>query len=664
MQMNIEQLKNEFLKDKPCVFIHSHTMLTEIEREFWLSLRSEFNSSGYELLLSGPVMLDFEFDVPYIYIPTKLDFYTAIPDVCVFDDDISFDRYLKREDAYYGTGDDEVRKHGVQVVSLVFDSLLDSLNIVFVLVGNGNHAVDMLLFDKVEERNINHIFFERGPFPGMWHLDEHGMTAGTDAAKRSDCAWFDDTKWIQIFKDYEDYYKSQKNTWWHQPDTKSDVRELFNIPKDKKIILFANQLDNDTSNFLYAPLHETNLDALKWLCEQLEPYKDKYFILGKHHPVNSVSMDEFKSVVGELGVWTNDVALDDALMQSDYVCAVNSTLLYEALIYREPCLMLGQAILSGKDIVYEITSLEHDHVDSTIKSWLNVDDKDEREERWLDLGASLLSDCLYSMNTDNMEGCVTSKNTNNLEGCVTSKNADNLEGCVTSKNTNNLEGCVTSKNADNLEGCVTSKNADNLEGCVTSKNTNNLEGCVTSKNADNLEGCVTSKNADNLEGCVTTKNTDNLEGCVISKNADNLEGCVTTKNTDNQEGCVTSKNTNNQEGCVTSKNTDNLEDCVTTKNTNNLEGCVTIKDADNQEGCVTTMKGVKEFADEVVGRCDREVNIKNSNSFFCFYRMLSAFYEHRFLTPMDKNILKLVSTGGLFQEILLRIKSKLGIIKR
>jgi hypothetical protein len=456
-------------------------MLTEVERAFWLALRCELNNTGYELLVSGPVILDFDFDVPYIYLPTKLDFYTSIPDVCCVDDDMSSDRYLKREDEYYGAGDNEVRKHGVQVISSVFDSLLDSLNIAFVLVGNGNHAVDMILLDKVKERNISHMIFERGPFPNMWHLDGTGMTAGTDAAQRSDCEWFDDAKWLQVFKDYENYYKSQKNTWWHQPDTKSDVRKLFNIPKNKKIILFANQLDNDTSNFLYAPLHETNLDALKWLCEQLEPYKDEYFILGKHHPVNSVSMDEFQSVVGGLGVWTNEVALDDALMQSDYVCAVNSTLLYEALIYRKPCLMLGKAILSGKDIVYEIISLEKSHVESTMNDWLGIEDKDAREAKWFNLGASLLSDCLYSMNLEKM----------------------------------------------------------------------------------------------------------------------------------------------------------------------NLP-----------------LKGTKNFADEIVGRCDRDVTIKNSSSFVCFYNMLSSFYEHRFLTPTDKNILKLVATCSLFQEILLRIKSKLGIIKR
>ncbi len=496
MQINIKQLKTEFLGDKPCVFIHSHTMLTDIEREFWLSLRREFNRFDYELLLSGPVHCETDFDVPYIYIPTKLEYYSSIPDVCFADDDMPFEVYRKREDEYYGVGDEEERSHGIGIISSVFDSLLDSLNIAFVLVGNGNHAVDMILLDKVKERGINHKFFERGPFPGMWHLDENGMTAGTDAAKKSDCAWFDDPKWIQIFKNYEEYYKRQKNTWWEQPDTENDLRKLFNIPAEKKIILFANQLDNDTSNFLYAPLHETNLDALKWLCEQITPYKDEYFIVGKHHPMNHISMDEFQKVVEELGVWTNEVALDDALQQSDYVCAVNSTLLYEALIYRKPCLMSGQAVLSGKDIVYEITNLEKSHVDSTIKSWLNVDGKERREERWLNLGASLLFDCLYSMNVDNEDRCAT------------------------------------------------------------------------------------------------TEDTDHLEGCV------------------------------------------------------------------------TRIKGVKEFAEIIVSAADKDFLLKQSCAFFVYVELLQAFSRRKYMSPSDKNILKLVSTGNLFQEILLRIKSKLGIIKR
>jgi hypothetical protein len=506
MQINIKQLKTEFLEDRPCVFIHSHTMLTAIEQKFWIDLRQDFNSRGYELLVSGPVHPDADFDVPYLFFPTKLDTYSGMPATDFVSCREHLEDYLRREVNYYGVGDKDSRYHGVGVISSVFDSLLDSLNISFVLIGNGNHAVDMILLDKIKARGINYKFFERGPFPNMWHLDEKGMTAGTDAAKRSDCDWFDDSQdWLNIFKRYEECYKNKKDTWWHQPDTKSNVRKLFNIPNNKKIILFANQLDNDTSNFLYAPLHETNLDALKWLCETIKPFKDEYFILGKHHPMNDISMDEFQKVVEGDGVWTNEVALDAALMQSDYVCAVNSTLLYEALVYRKPCLMLGEAVLSGKNIVYEITSLDKNHVDSIINDWLSIANQQEREKRWLQLGASLLSDCLYSMD------------------------------------------------AYNLEDCVTSEDADNLEECAT------------------------------------------------------LENKASTK---------------------------------------------------------LQIKGVREFADHIVSFADKDITLKNSSVFFVYIDSLTSFVKNRYVSLSNTNVLKLVETSGLFQEILLRIKSKLGLIKR
>jgi len=125
--------------------------------------------------------------------------------------------------------------------------------------------------------------------------------------------------------------------------------------------------------------------------------KDEVFIVGKHHPRNLVPPQVFRQVVGDMGVWIDDVPLGECLSQVDRVAAVNSTVLFEALMHRKPVLTLGQSILRGKGIAHEITCLEDGACRRLLRDWLAGDGAEERFSRWVDLGASLLSDCLFLM---------------------------------------------------------------------------------------------------------------------------------------------------------------------------------------------------------------------------------------------------------------------------
>jgi len=404
------QLKTPINSNLPIVYIHAQSVMDEPEVLFWEGVRRELNVHGYEgffNFLVNPKSKGLSIDVPYITLPQRLNRITPLPAASLEAVNLShpIDYYLKREDEYFGPGDRAHRINALKTAYAFYRNLIECITPIYVLVGNANHAVDFLLLDILGEKKIPFIYLERGPFPLTWHLDELGVTGGTKTARKSEVSWYEEaSNWRNIFSKYESHYRKTNSTWWHQPTEKvDDVRSKLCIPRNKKIVLFANQLNCDTSNFLYAPLHETNLEAFTWLCRQLRSKFDDLFIIGKHHPMNTEEKDRYQAALGGFGVWVDDIPLKNCLASADYVVAVNSTVLYEALIYRKPCLMLGKAILSNKDIVYEITTLSQPDAENTISAWLDKENLPVRFERWEELGASLLSDCLFAMDVDSQK---------------------------------------------------------------------------------------------------------------------------------------------------------------------------------------------------------------------------------------------------------------------
>ena len=158
--------------------------------------------------------------------------------------------------------------------------------------------------------------------------------------------------------------------------------------------MFAGQKDRDSQNFFYSPHFDNNLEAFKWFCDTLSG-RDDIFILGKHHPRSEQPVKEYRRVVNGQGVWLDDASLDDCLALSERVAAVNSTVLFEALLVGKPALFLGQSFLADKNIAYEVK--EPGKGSQVIGEWLAAKDFKDRYERWLDFGAFLLSKSLYSI---------------------------------------------------------------------------------------------------------------------------------------------------------------------------------------------------------------------------------------------------------------------------
>lgn len=397
----------------PAILIHAYTHLKDYEVTFWQGVAAGLARQGRGMFMVGSShRRDVKTGFPYAPFREYLDQY--VPMLPPAGDHLEegglsgdlVDALLAREKLWRGQGDDQQRRAAICHVHALYSALLSEMKPAGALVMNGQHPVEMILIHLCRQRDIPVAFLERGPFPFSLHIDPKAVTAGSEAALRCETYWGDPdqkTSSVANFQHYEQHYLTSRETWWAQPENKRDIRKELNIPADKKIILFANQLDNDTSNFLYSPLHPTNLAALEWLVRKLEPLRDQIFLLGKHHPVNSQKPEAFRKAVGSLGVWTEDYPLESCLGVADGVAAVNSTVLFESLMHRKPCLQIGQSILSNKNIAYEVTSLADGADDRVVADWLEQRDLPERLCRWQELGGSLLADTLYFQKNANAD---------------------------------------------------------------------------------------------------------------------------------------------------------------------------------------------------------------------------------------------------------------------
>lgn len=366
------------------------------ERRFWQRVQAYLNQLGCQVILfvrrGGG--LDGDSDASY---EIMAEYYARNTVNIEFTKTLHFQELIEREMLWNKVGDLSQARKGLQVVYDLYLSLIKEVDPGLIVLWNGEHASELVIRSTAEKHDIPVVFIERGPFANTYHLDDFGITASSSAAQRTDVTWGKDHDlWRDTFVRLEEIIRRQGLTWWPQPKEVSDLRKRFSIPRNHDLILFANQLDCDTSNFLFSPLHKSNLDAFSWFCDMIRKYYPNSFVIGKQHPMNRKNAADFQKAVEGIGVWTADVGLDACLKEVDRVAAVNSTALYEAMINRIPCLMFGKSILSKKNIVYEINNLEAKHVGAVASEWRAARGIEEKISRWIDLGASLISSDLYS----------------------------------------------------------------------------------------------------------------------------------------------------------------------------------------------------------------------------------------------------------------------------
>jgi hypothetical protein len=413
-------LKCEQIFKMPFASKFNHKVLAvtwnrEDELTFFNELRKELNRLDFELVLIG-----YGHPNKIVNVPQILSFYGL--DIDIFNEfkigieqqsfiefsttgHLDDDRLLEIERLWNGIEQNKAhldnRKNALYFYKNFYASILQLIKPSLTIIWNGQHTQEIILDQLCRQCNCPVLYLERGPFKGTLQISPDGCTANTKIAQAKSWSWpenEDIEKWLQCMTSLELKYRQNHTTWYsvEQPHkvSLSELRDRLKIPEDKKILLFTGQLDNDTSNFLHSPNFGDNISAFKWLCDVLRGRND-IFILGKHHPLNQHPINGFRDAVKGLGIWVDDVSLENCFSLADRVATVNSTTLFEALMLDKPVLTLGKSLITNKDIAYEISNLAQ--ADQILDDWLFAKDLKIKKERWLDFGAYLLSEELYFM---------------------------------------------------------------------------------------------------------------------------------------------------------------------------------------------------------------------------------------------------------------------------
>ncbi|WP_053977499.1 capsular polysaccharide export protein, LipB/KpsS family [Mangrovimonas xylaniphaga] len=355
---------------KSYVLIYVYNGVSDEELNFWEAVHKVLLARGVELYMLLQIRPKRPVTFSFNTFTERLDDVEFPKSLRRHVKDIDFTAYLEREATWYGVSEKD-RLKAAQYQYIKYKALINELNPCLVVLGNGQHAGELILKKVVKDKGTPLMYIERGSLPNSWHLDAYGMTAGTEIArKRLEDLPLDG---IQSYLKYRSYYLNRRETWWPQPELNNavSIREKFQIAEDEKLILFANQLDNDTSNFLYNPFFETNAKAFEWFCKRLKQEGHKCFVLAKKHPHYRGDEFVFAQILehtGQRGAWVEDIPLFECMNESDLVCAVNSTMLFEAMIYEKPVLQMGDSILNEKALVYQLKGYDDTIVDDWYKA--------------------------------------------------------------------------------------------------------------------------------------------------------------------------------------------------------------------------------------------------------------------------------------------------------
>jgi hypothetical protein len=310
-------------------------------------------------------------------------------------------KYMEIENDWRGPAvtveEAELREQGVGYFKSFYKTVFSAIQPSCVCLWNGHHPQEVILREIAEASGCGICFVERAPFSGFLHFDKLGVLAGSSVAAACINLDLDEPLKSDLYRQYQAYTVDRNETWWGQPNVLSDdvFREKYGIPVDKKIVLFAGQVEEDIQNLLYNPHFDNGLTAFEAFITAIRN-RDDVFVLGKHHPQSSLSCSAYQEVVGTAGIWTSEAALENCLRIATHVASVNSTVIIEALVADKPVLMLGESLLSNKDIAYEYK--QDIDLEALVHDWLDFEGFELRKSRWSRYGNVLLSKHFYSMN--------------------------------------------------------------------------------------------------------------------------------------------------------------------------------------------------------------------------------------------------------------------------
>jgi len=354
------------------ILYHSN-ILTKKDVPFLNFLGGELSKSSIQLILTGwnHVLSDWQLEIPYYSLPRHLNYFKVTYSRDIIEED--FEKYnlcirklLNRFDWWFEKSSSEIDNN--QRIAFLHYHLTHYSKLIklhkpsLFLIWNGFDPRHLILSALCDHYNIGKIYLERGPLPGINFYDNLGVLCSSSIYKKKiDYKSINSQRRYNYFK----WYNNNNETLWEQPNKKSDdIRKKYRIASSLKVTLFVGQVDNDVQTQQFSPHFSSNLDAFSFFLKHVR--RDNHFILGKHHPKSKIDVNSYRDLIREEknAVWSDELNLYDCLEVADNVVAVNSSVIFDALIYKKPVLALGETILHGQNIIYEYMSGDDNIVES------------------------------------------------------------------------------------------------------------------------------------------------------------------------------------------------------------------------------------------------------------------------------------------------------------
>lgn len=209
-----------------------------------------------------------------------------------------------------------------------------------------------------QRKGVRVACFERGPFPRSASCDFSGVNAASDVARPE--AWAAlrpgplSPEQERMVDEFIARYHASAQSAWDQPELTepAQLRKRHGIPDGAKILLFPMQVLADANLVLASPRVQTNLEAARWIVRCLPP-RSAFFVVAKRHPKEPGRQARVAATLGGRGIVVEGGNIHAWLRMAHAVVTINSSTGLEALTYRKPVVLLGEALYGRKGFTSE-----------------------------------------------------------------------------------------------------------------------------------------------------------------------------------------------------------------------------------------------------------------------------------------------------------------------
>lgn len=357
-EMNVDEIK----QSKLVLFTNFRTMNQETV-DMFNTINATFLSFGFKMILLSWDIND-KLNCPTIKIPFSLKDWAKVE--CDAPELVDFNKSLIDIDMQFNDDGNEKHqyKNGLDKCAHIAHKLAQEIKPAYLFLWSSTLPQSIILKNVFSNYFIPTYFVERGFLPETLMFEENGI--GAFSLQKTNYQINNFYNQIEHYGNYEvikNYYL-EKRIGKHSQGEYILPEEYLkeNNINDKKIVLFFGQWDvaigvsNSFSNstIMNSPIFANTQEAFIFLSNSIREIPDTILIF-KPHPFDK---NKYSTNIKEGIIVENNTNIHTLIGISDVIAVLSTTVQYEALLYEKPILLLGNSMLNGLRIGYELDSKE------------------------------------------------------------------------------------------------------------------------------------------------------------------------------------------------------------------------------------------------------------------------------------------------------------------